>query len=82
MDEAEIDKETVQVGNRVTIQEIGATQKEEYVIVGAAEADPTLGKISNESPMGKALLGKRVGDKVQIEAPAGAYTVKVLKVDL
>jgi transcription elongation factor GreA len=82
VDEAEIDKETVQVGNRVTIQEIGATQKEEYVIVGAAEADPTLGKISNESPMGKALLGKRVGDKVQIEAPAGAYTVKVLKVDL
>jgi len=82
VNEAEIDKETVQVGNRVTIQEIGATQKEEYVIVGAAEADPTLGKISNESPMGKALLGKRVGDKVQIEAPAGAYTVKVLKVDL
>ena len=82
VDEAEIDKETVQVGNRVTFQEIGETQKEEYVIVGAAEADPTLGKISNESPMGKALLGKRVGDKVQIEAPAGAYTVKVLKVDL
>ena len=82
VDEKEIDKEVIQVGNRVTIQEEGTTVKEEYEIVGAAEADPSAGKISNESPMGKALLGKRVGDKVQIDAPAGPYTVKVLKVDL
>ncbi|HNR01425.1 MAG TPA: transcription elongation factor GreA [Anaerolineaceae bacterium] len=82
VDEKEIDKEIIQVGNRVTIQEEGTTVKEEYEIVGAAEADPSIGKISNESPMGKALLGKRVGDKVQIDAPAGPYTVKVLKVDL
>ncbi len=82
VDEKEIDKEIIQVGNRVTIQEEGSTLKEGYEIVGVAEADPSLGKISNESPMGKALLGKRVGDKVQIDAPAGAYTVKVLKVDL
>jgi len=82
VDEKEIDKEIIQVGNRVTIQEEGSTLKEEYEIVGVAEADPSIGKISNESPMGKALLGKRVGDKVQIDAPAGAYTVKVLKVDL
>ncbi len=82
LNEKEIDKEVIQVGNRVTIQEEGTTIKEEYTIVGAAEADPSIGKISNESPMGKALLGKRVGEKVLIDAPAGPYTVKVLKVDL
>ena len=82
VDEKEIDKEVVQVGNRVTIQEEGVRGTEEYEIVGAAEADPAAGKISNESPMGKALIGKRMGDKVLIDAPAGIYTVKVLKVGL
>ena len=82
VEDKDIDKETIQVGNRVTIQEKGVRTTEEYEVVGAAEADPSIGKISNESPMGKALLGKRVGDEVQIEAPAGAYIVKVLKVDL
>ncbi len=81
VDEKQVDKETIQVGNRVTIQEEGSREKEEYIIVGAAEADPAEGKISNESPLGKALLGKRAGDKVQVDAPAGAYQVKVLKVE-
>ncbi len=82
VDDSEVDRETIQVGNKVTIQEEGVSDEEEYEIVGAAEADPGVGKISNESPMGKALLGKRVGDRVQIDAPAGTYFVKVLKVDL
>ena len=82
VDDSEVDRETIQVGNRVTIQEEGFSEQEEYEIVGVAEADPGIGKISNESPMGKALLGKRVGDRVQIDAPAGTYYVKVLKVDL
>ena len=81
VDEKEIDKEVIQVGNKVTLQEEGSREKEEYEIVGVAEADPKAGKISNESPVGKALLGKRVGDKVQVEAPGGSYTIKVLKVD-
>lgn len=80
VDEKDVDKEVIQVGNRVTLQEEGSREKEEYEIVGAAEADPKVGKISNESPVGKALLGKRVGDKVQVEAPGGSYTIKVLKV--
>lgn len=80
--DSEVDKEVIQVGNKVTIQEEGAAESEEYEIVGVAEADPGAGKISNESPMGKALLGKRMGDKVQIDAPAGSFFVKVLKVDL
>ncbi len=82
VDDSEVDRETIQVGNRVIIQEEGFSEQEEYEIVGVAEADPGIGKISNESPMGKALLGKRVGDRVQIDAPAGTYYVKVLKVDL
>jgi transcription elongation factor GreA len=81
VDDSEIDVEIIQIGNTVTLQEDGSTE-EVYEIVGAAEADPAQGKISNESPMGRALLGKRVGDLVQVEAPGGSYTVKVLKVDL
>lgn len=80
VDEKNIDKETIQIGNEVVIQEDGSPDKEEYTIVGAAEADPSEGKISNESPLGKALMGKRAGDKVQVDAPAGAYLVKVIKV--
>jgi len=82
VDDSEVDRETIQVGNKVTIQEEGFSETEDYEIVGAAEADPGIGKISNESPMGKALLGKRVGDRAQVDAPAGIYFVKVLKVDL
>lgn len=71
---------TIQVGSKVTVKEEGAAN-ESYTIVGAAEADPLKGLISNESPLGKALLNKKVGDKVQVEAPAGSFVVKVVKVD-
>lgn len=70
--------ETVQVGSTVTIQEEGM-EPEEYTIVGAAEANPAAGRISNESPLGKALLGRKVGDQVVVDAPAGAFVVTVLK---
>lgn len=70
----------VQVGSRVTIQEEGA-EPEVYTIVGAAEANPVLGRISNESPLGKALIGKKAGDNVQVDAPQGSFRVTVLKVE-
>ena len=70
----------VQVGSCVTIQEEGSKLKEEYAIVGVAEADHANGKISNESPLGKALLNHQEGDVIQVDAPAGAFTVKLLKV--
>jgi len=69
----------VQVGSIVTIKENG-TKKETYTIVGAAEADPREGMISNESPMGKALLNHRAGDEVQIETPDGSYTIQIVKI--
>lgn len=69
----------VQVGSTVTIRE-ESLEPEVYTIVGAAEADPGHGRISNESPLGKALLNRKTGERVQVEAPAGAFTVEILKV--
>jgi len=73
---------SVQVGATVTIKpDDNGGEQEIYTIVGAAEADPIEGKISNESPLGKALLNRKAGDKVQVDAPAGSFTVYVVKVE-
>jgi transcription elongation factor GreA len=72
--------ENVQVGSKVTVQEEGG-QPETYIIVGAAEANPRGGKISNESPLGKALINRKAGDLVKVEAPAGSFDVQLLKVE-
>jgi transcription elongation factor GreA len=72
--------ETVQVGSKVTIQEDGSDQ-EVYTIVGAAEANPRMGRISNESPLGKALLNKKTGERVQVDAPGGSFTVAIVQVN-
>ncbi len=67
----------VVLGSKITIVE-GNGAPEVYHLVGAAEADPTKGKISNESPLGKALMGRRVGDTVQVSAPAGLLTFRIV----
>jgi transcription elongation factor GreA len=72
--------ETVQIGSTVTVKEDGA-EPEVYTIVGAAEANPRAGRISNESPLGRALLNRKVGDMVQVDAPAGSFTVEILKIE-
>ncbi len=71
--------DTIQVGTKVKVREEGQ-DAEEYTIVGAAEADPRLGRISNESPLGKALLNQKAGDKVIIEAPGGEFEIEILKI--
>jgi transcription elongation factor GreA len=68
------------VGSKVKVKEEGY-DPEEYVIVGAAEADPRLGRISNESPLGKALLNNKAGDKVKVEAPGGEFEIEILSVE-
>jgi transcription elongation factor GreA len=73
------DPTTIQVGDTVIVKEGGSGQ-EEYTIVGAAEANPREGKISNESPLGKALLNHRAGEDVTVEAPGGTFKVKVVKI--
>jgi transcription elongation factor GreA len=80
IDEKALHGTVVQVGSSVTIAEEGSPE-ELYTIVGAAEANPSKGRISNESPLGKALINKKPGDKVQVDAPQGAYVVQIIKVD-
>ena len=72
--------EVVQIGSTVTIQEDGM-EAEVYTIVGAAETDPVHGRISNESPLGSALIGHRAGDEVEVKAPNGSFVVKIIKVE-
>ena len=67
----------VRLGSRVTILEEGSTGKEHYVIVGSAEADPANGKISNESPLGKALLEHKVHEVVTVQTPDGPIKYKI-----
>ncbi len=69
---------TVQMGSQVKVKFNGKEQ--DFEIVGSNEADPLSGKISNESPIGKALLGKKVGDKVKVETPSGEKEYKILEV--
>jgi transcription elongation factor GreA len=72
----------VRVGNTVTVAEVGFEDEEEtYYIVGVHEADPTNGRISNESPIGNALLGAKVGQTVEASVPAGKIQLKVVRIE-
>ncbi len=79
-DSDEAPSSVVQVGSEVTILGEGESEEETYRIVGAAEADPRNGKISNESPMGAALLGRRVGDVVSVQTPGGEWKVTIKRI--
>ncbi len=81
LDDVKVDKGRVSIGSTVTVVEQGDDLKEVYMIVGKAEADPAKGKISNESPLGAALLGKKLGDTVKLQTPGGATAFKIGKVD-
>ena len=76
-DEKQENNGYVQVGSTVYIREEGESRSEKYIIVGAAEADPRNGMISNESPMGKAVLGHQAGDEVQIDTPDGKLKFRI-----
>ena len=78
--EKNVDKEFVSVGNHVTIQE-DDSPSETYHVVGAKEADPPNGKISNESPIGRALMNHKVGEIVEADTPGGKIRLKILKID-
>jgi transcription elongation factor GreA len=70
----------VRLGSKVTIREDGSDDDETYTIVGAAEANPGEGKISQKSPIGAALLGKKKGQKVKVETPEGTIKFEVRKI--
>lgn len=73
--------DVVSIGSHVTVVEDGYEEEETFRIVGSAEADPSQGLISNESPMGKALLGHRVGDRVTVQTPGGTLAFKIRKIE-
>jgi transcription elongation factor GreA len=80
IDVAELTTDIIQVGSRVTVQE-GSLPPETYFLVGAKEADPRNGKISNESPIGSVLIGCHVGDEVTANTPGGMIKFKILKIE-
>jgi transcription elongation factor GreA len=71
----------VRIGSRITVTEVGTDDQEMFWLVGAAEANPMEGKISNESPLGSALLGRHVNDEVEIDAPAGRITFRIVNIE-
>jgi transcription elongation factor GreA len=75
-----VQKGVVALNRRVTVQEEG-DEPEEFHILGPIEADPATGKISVESPLGRALMGKKVGDVVTVQAPDGSFAVKIIAVE-
>lgn len=76
-----VDADEVSIGKTVTFIELPDGEEEEYTIVGSAEADPFSGKISNDSPIAQALIGKRKNDEVTIATPGGDMLVKIVKVE-
>ena len=81
IDEEDLDKNTIRVGNKVEVLDKEFSEKVTYTIVGSAEADPLKGRISNESPLGKMLIGRSVGDTVKVDAPAGVIEYEILAID-
>ena len=80
IDESEIDTKTVQVGNTVTVLDMEFDEEVEYNIVGTTEVDLAQNKISNESPIAKALIGRKAKEVVDVETPSGIIKMKILKI--
>lgn len=81
VDESEIPEDCVRLGSTVVVKDLEEGEEEEFTIVGRAEANPLEGKISNESTVGKALLHKKAGDKVDVEVPIGVVHYEILSVN-
>ncbi len=80
IDDSEIEGDTVGLGVTVVIREVGESDDEVYTIVTTTETDPAQGKISQESPVGKALMGHKVGDTVTVESPVGKIDFEVISI--
>lgn len=80
IDENNIDTDVVNIGSRVVVKDVEDNEEMEYTIVGLTEADPYELKVSNESPIGRALIGKRVADLVEIMIPDGQINYKIVEI--
>jgi transcription elongation factor GreA len=76
----DIAKDVVSIGSKVKLRDVAAKQTVEYHIVGSAEANPSQNKLSNESPVGKAIIGKKKGETVEVSAPRGTLKFKILEI--
>jgi len=81
IEEGKTNRGKVNIGNKVTVKDLKTKKTEDYIIVGTTEADPFEGKISNESKVGEALLGAKVGDKVEVEVPAGKIKYEIISIN-
>ena len=83
LDQTQISKDVVSVGSKVTICDLDFPDEEPetYILVGMTESNPSENKISDQSPVGKALIGKREGETVVVEAPGGEFTYKIIKIE-
>jgi transcription elongation factor GreA len=80
IEKKEITSDVVSIGSRVRLRDVDAKQTVEYHIVGSAEADPAEQKLSNESPVGKAIIGRKKGETVEVSTPRGALKYKILDI--
>lgn len=80
IDESDLKTDIISVGSRVKVRDVEFDDVAEYKIVGSSEADPVNGKISDESPVGKCLIGHKVGEKVEVDTPDGSMFYEVLEI--
>jgi len=80
IDDSEVDTDVVSIGSKVLLKDLEYGDEFEYILVGSMEADPTVNKISNESPVGKAILGKTKGTIVEVNVPAGILKYQILDI--
>ncbi len=83
LDQSKISKDIVSIGSKVTIKDLNFPDEEPetYILVGMTESNPSENKISDQSPVGKALLGKKKGEKVLVEAPGGEFEYEILDIE-
>lgn len=80
IDQEDVDTEIVTVGSKVRLKDLERGEEYEYTLVGSAEADPASMRISNESPVGRAVIGKKVGEVVEVEVPAGTLKYEIVSI--
>ena len=80
IDEDDLDDDSISIGSKVKVLDIEYNEEVEYLIVGSTESDPMEGRISNESPLGTALLSRKLGETVTVDAPQGAFKYKILAI--
>lgn len=80
IDEDDVDTDAVTVGSRVKLKDLELGEEFEYIVVGSAEADPSSARISNESPVGRAIMGQKVGAIVEVDAPVGTLKYEIVSI--